>query len=154
MQTEADKSAEKRRIKSFNELVAHYQEQAAANSEEYGFLNVSGHEVPDPTVMSPPAGYNPGTDMFEHMRQMIRAEISRAAALEEFETEEEANDFDIDDDVDWSSPWEEYFDPAPGHATGPGQDPPPEPPPAPADAPDRGGGGAEPPSGQAAPTAS
>lgn len=105
-------------------LIQHYMEIAIANSEEYGFLNVRGHEVPDPTIMEPPLGYQAQPDIFEMQRRMIRHELSRIAAEEEFETFEESDDFDIEDDpVDYTSPWEEFFDPSPGQPSGPPADP-------------------------------
>lgn len=105
-------------------LIDHYMQQAIANSATYGFLNVRGQEVPDPTVVEPPLGYIQQPDIFEQMRRMIRHEVSQAAAAAEFETFEEADDFEVDDEpVDYTSPWEEYFDPAPGEPAGPQADP-------------------------------
>lgn len=120
----------------------------------YGFLNILGQEVPDPTVVEPPIGYVAQPDLMEQMRRMLRNEMSALAAANEFETFEEADDFDVEDDpVDYSSPYEEFFDPpagSPAGPTGPTRADPNADPPV---SPEAGGGGAQPPSGQTAPTA-
>lgn len=127
-QTQADLRAAELRDQAHEELVEHYINQAilAARGElnddgtPIAFLNVRGHEVPDPTVVEPPLGYVPQPDLMEQMRRMVRNELSRLAEDSEAESFEEADDFDIDDDpVDYSSPYEEFFDPAPGAPTGP-----------------------------------
>lgn len=160
--SEHDKKAEKNRQKAREELIAQYEIEAAqAAHSEYAFLNVMGQEVPDPTIVEPPIGYIRQPDLMELMRRMIRNELSTVAENSEFETFEDADDFDIDDDpVDYTSPYEEFFDPAPGAPTGPPgqihperQDPN-QPPPQLKEGDERGGGGAEPPGGQAAPSAS
>lgn len=167
IQSDADKRAEALRDLARQNLIDHYIQVAITAADGlldddgdpigYGFLNVLGQEVPDPTVVEPPLGYVAQPDLMEQMRRMVRSEMSRIAELQEFETFEEADDFDIDEDpVDYSSPYEMFFDPpagAPAGPTGPDR-PDPNAPPVAADATDRGGGGAEPPSGQAAPTAS
>lgn len=119
-QSEHDKIAEKIRREEMEKLIEQYTLEAAAASEEFGFLNVRGHEVPDPTVMEPPLGHIQQPDLMEMMRRMVRNTISDVAAQAEFETFEEADDFEIDDDpVDYASPYEMYFDPAPGSPAGP-----------------------------------
>lgn len=157
--SEHDKVAERIREEERLKLIDHYTQQAIEASHDYGFLNVRGHEVPDPTVLEPPIGYVATPDIFEQMRRMVRNELSKIAEAQEFETFEEADDFDIDDDpVDYASPYEMYFDPGAGGPAGPPQrdvrpDPNAEAPPPPKDGevlpPDPGGGGAEPPGGQA-----
>lgn len=119
-QTDHDKIAERKRDEALNALIDHYMEIAVSGSDEYGFLNVSGHEVPDPTIMEPPLGFVPAPDLMAQMRSMVQNELSRIAEAQELETFEEADDFDIEDDpVDYSSPYELYFDPAPGEPPGP-----------------------------------
>lgn len=148
-----DKVMEKIRDDERQKLIDEYHIQAIDNSLEYGFLNVRGHEVPDPTVMEPPLGYVAQPDLMEMMRRMITTHLSNVAAEMEAETFEEADDFDIDDDpVDYTSPYEMYFDPGEGRDSGPpapptpphARDPnapkdgeviPPAPPPAPPDQP-------------------
>lgn len=101
-------------------------------------------EWPDPRPMSPPLGYIPETSLSEKIRQMVRSEHLRYAAMNSgMETFEEADDFDVDDDFDPSSPYEMFFDQpivsAEAHPSGtsqPLQDFP------------AGGGGAQPPSGE------
>lgn len=145
--SEHDLVVEQKREEARQALIDHYIQIAIEQSDEYGFLNVMGQEVPDPTVMEPPLGYIAQPDLITQMRNMMRTELSRIAAEAEFETLEEADDFDIDEDpVDYSSPYEEFFDPPPGAPAGPpGEvrpEPNPEPPPPP---PGAGGGGAQPP---------
>lgn len=57
-----------------------------------------GREVSNPVPMEPPVGYLKQPSIFENMRAMVRAELSRKAAEEGFETEDEAENFDIPDD--------------------------------------------------------
>lgn len=60
-------------------------------------------QIPDSTPMEPPVGYVQPPDLMEQMRQMVRSELLRRAAdAEGFESEEEANDFELgpDDEVD------------------------------------------------------
>lgn len=96
------------------------------------YLNKLGQEMGDPVPTAPPVGYTPGPSLSDMVRRMIHNEISTAAELNEFETFEEADDFDVEDDPpDPRTPYEAVFDPPP-------------PPPAPAE----GGGGAQPPGDQ------
>lgn len=120
-QSDNDRKAEASRDAAKEDLIAQYELQAAAASEDgLAFLNLLGQEVPDPTIIDPPLGYIQQPDLMELMRRMIRSEFSQVVANTEFETFEEADDFEVDDDpVDYSSPYEEYFDPAPGAPKGP-----------------------------------
>lgn len=153
--SEHDLVMEKIRNEEREKLINHYMQTAIENSAEYGFLNVRGHEVPDPTVIEPPIGYVQQPDVMEQMRRMVRNELSRIADAQEFETFEEADDFDIDDDpVDYTSPYEMYFDPPAAGPDGPPAEPhplradpnaprdgeviPPQPPPAPPAEPKQG----------------
>lgn len=73
-----------------------------------------GREIPDPTPMQPPVGYNRQPSLSEQIRAMVVSEKLRleaqAAGLETFE---EADDFDVGDDFEQerSSPYEANFDP-------------------------------------------
>lgn len=148
--SEHDLVVRKKREEARQALIEHYIQIAIEQSDEYGFLNVMGHEVPDPTVVEPPLGYVAQPDLMEMMRRMIHNQLSAIAAQAEFETMEEADDFDIEDDpVDYTSPYEEFFDPAPGAPGGPPGETraaPNEAPQPPETPPDAGGGGAQPPS--------
>lgn len=147
-QSDHDKVAEAKREEAKHALIDHYIQVAINQSDEYGFLNVMGHEVPDPTVIEPPLGYVAQPDLMEQMRAMVRNTLSQIAQENEFESFEEADDFDIDDDpVDYSSPYELYFDPEEGQPPGP-IEPPPEP------VKSGGGGGEPPPDSPAAPASS
>lgn len=75
-------------------------------------LNDKGQEVLDPIPMAPPVGYDKPFDMFAHVRNMVRSEHLRIAALEAGqETFEESDDFEVGEDYDPNSPYEEVFDP-------------------------------------------
>lgn len=77
-------------------------------------LDAEGREIGDPVPMAPPVGYTPELSMIEIVRQQIRGEHLRLAALNsEMETFEEADDFEVSegDEIDIISPWEEQFDP-------------------------------------------
>lgn len=54
----------------------------------------------------------------DRIREVIRSELSEKAAANDFETFEEANDFDIEDDDFWDpeTPYEEVFEPEPDPA--------------------------------------
>lgn len=118
-------------------------------SVQQQYLDAHGREIPDPTPMAPPVGYVRRPSIAEQMRQMIQQasyEASQAGA----ETEEEANDFDVDDGEPWS-PYEDEFEidpamemmlarqsvspPAPSAAGAAPQAPTPNPPPAAAPSP-------------------
>lgn len=75
--------------------------------------NVYGQELPDPTPMAPPVGYNRQPSLTEKIRSMIRSEALRQEALRAgAETFDEADDFNVDDDaeLDPHSQWENDFD--------------------------------------------
>lgn len=120
-ESDNDRKAAAARDAAKEDLISFYETVAAKASEgDLAFLNLLGQEVPDPTIVDPPLGYVPQPDLMELMRRMIRNELSSAIDNSEFETFEEADDFDIDDDpVDYQSPYEEFFDPAPGAPKGP-----------------------------------
>lgn len=73
-----------------------------------------GREIPDPTPMQPPIGYNRQPSLAEQMRAMILSEqLAQEARAAGHETFEEADDFDVGDDFDAErhSPYEANFDP-------------------------------------------
>lgn len=75
-------------------------------------LDQFGHEIPDPTPLSLPAGFKRPETLAEQVQRLVRTHISREAAEAGFETFEEAEDFDLPDDPDDpNTPYEEYFDP-------------------------------------------
>lgn len=82
------------------------------------FLDEFGREIPDPTPMAPPVGYQRAKSMTEIIREQIQGEALKQAAREMGkESWEEADDFDVGDDFDPTSPWEEQYDPV-GYAPG------------------------------------
>lgn len=69
-----------------------------AKMDERG-LTLDGKELPDPTPMAPPVGFVKQPSMIENIRNMIRSEALRQAALETgHESFEDADDFDVPDD--------------------------------------------------------
>jgi hypothetical protein len=92
----------------------------------YPYLDAKGREVLDPTPMAPPIGYKRQPSMIDHIRSVVRREMSEAAARREMETFEEADDFEIGDDFDPSSPYEEIFEPAVSEPAAPVEAPPPK----------------------------
>lgn len=75
-------------------------------------LNEKGQEVLDNTPISIPVPFNRPEPLHLRIRRMIL--LAQREAGEGYETEEEANDFDVPDDPnpDPTSPWEENFLPA------------------------------------------
>lgn len=74
-------------------------------------LDGYGREIPDPTPMAPPLGYQRQPTMVDIMRGMIRShQLAMEAAAAGYETFDEADDFDVGD-VDPSSPYEGDFEP-------------------------------------------
>lgn len=73
-----------------------------------------GYEIPDPTPMAPPIGYNRQPSLAEQIRAMIVSQkLAQEAAEAGAETFEEADDFEIGDDFEQErhSPYEANFDP-------------------------------------------
>lgn len=63
-----------------------------------------GHEILNPTPMQPPLGYKRAPSLVEQIREQIRAH--KHLEDNEPETEEEADDFEIEDDPQPHSRWE------------------------------------------------
>lgn len=83
----------------------------------YDRIDELGREIPDPVPMAPPVGYQRQPSLTERIRDMVRSEHLRIAALEAGqETFEEADDFEVGDDLDPSTPYEEVFDPVDSEA--------------------------------------
>lgn len=61
-------------------------------------LNERGHEVPDPTPVAMPVGFERPPSMIEMIRMHIRRELSEHAQSQGAETFEEAEDFEIEDE--------------------------------------------------------
>jgi len=64
----------------------------------------NGHEVLNPTPMQPPLGYRPQLSLAEQIRQQVRQ--LKSLDDTEPETEDEADDFEIEDDPQPQSRWE------------------------------------------------
>lgn len=74
-------------------------------------LNAQGYEIPDNTPVELPTRLRLPPNRIYQMRQLVRAELSRAAAEQGHETFAEADDFDLPDGEEWLSPYEETFEP-------------------------------------------
>lgn len=96
-------------------------------------LDEKGWEIPDQTPVAIPVRIQRYER--DHIREIIRQELSRQAEDDGFETWEDADDFDVGDDFDPYSPYEEEFDPSTGASLwdnqSPSADAPPDPPPPP-----------------------
>lgn len=75
-------------------------------------IDIFGYEHPDPQPLEVPMrGVQPGLDLL--IREYVRREVSSLASENEFDTFEEADDFDIEDDpLDKLTEYEKVFDPA------------------------------------------
>lgn len=70
-------------------------------------LNAGGQEVPDPRPMEPPVGYVAQPTLMELMASMLQQHQRAQELLEEdFDTEEDADDFDVGEDYEPESPHE------------------------------------------------
>lgn len=84
-----------------------------------------GMEFPNPVPQAPPLGYKKQPSLMDNIRDMIRR-ASEEAAHQGFETEEEADDFEVGDDydpMDRTTPWEAHFHPGVQEALLPRQAP-------------------------------
>lgn len=84
-------------------------------------IGSDGKEYPDPIPTAPPIGYQNPPDLMTMIRTMIQSEqVRQKLAQEDWETFEEADDFDIEDDpIDPLTPYEKVFEPP---ATDPSKD--------------------------------
>lgn len=84
-------------------------------------IGSDGKEYPDPIPTAPPIGYQNPPDLMTMIRTMIQSEALRQKlAQEDFETFEEADDFEIEDDpIDPLTPYEKVFEPNPALAKKP-----------------------------------
>lgn len=73
-------------------------------TDKHNRHTADGEEVLNPTPVQPPLGYNPQPSIRDQIRQQVMA--LKAAENMEPETEEEADDFDIEDDPPIPSRWE------------------------------------------------
>lgn len=72
----------------------------------------AGREVLDPVPMAPPVKLDRGMTQAEHVRRLVRNELSLAAVEEGEESFEEADDFDTGEDDDFPmTQYEREFDP-------------------------------------------
>lgn len=77
------------------------------NHPKHKALTAQGHEVPDPVPLAPPIGYVKPHSIFDQVREMIRSdELRKAALMAGAETFDESDDFDIGDDYEPDAPYE------------------------------------------------
>lgn len=73
-------------------------------------FNARNEEILDPTPLALPAGMKKPESLHDQIRRLIKSErLQQALSAQGYETEEEANDFDVGDDYDPSTPYEEQF---------------------------------------------
>lgn len=78
------------------------------------YLDDQGRELPNPTPIAPPLGYQKQPTIRETIRNMVLSErLRQEAQAAGVETFEEADDFEVGDDYDPTSPYEEVFEPLP-----------------------------------------
>lgn len=73
-------------------------------TDKYNRFDENGHEILNPTPMQPPLGFKPIPSLVEQIRMQVR-QLKHLDDMEP-ETEEEADDFEIDDDPTPQSRWE------------------------------------------------
>lgn len=73
--------------------------------------NELGQEMPDPVPVAPPVGYKPGPTLQDTILHMLKQQALRVAAdTADFDSPEEADDFEIEDDpLDPLTPYEAEF---------------------------------------------
>lgn len=78
----------------------------------------NGREIPDPVPFAVPTDLKRPDTLAEMIKRMVRSETLNAAiASEDFDTFDEASDFDVEDDpLDPHTPYEAVFDPIPDPA--------------------------------------
>lgn len=76
-------------------------------------LNAKGQEIPDPTPIEVPIGFNRPPTIQEQIAKYVQS-ANLLAQQTGYESFEEAEDFDVGDDLDPSTPYELDFD----HTTG------------------------------------
>lgn len=73
-------------------------------TDKYNRFNEDNHEILNPTPIAPPVGYKPTLSLVEQIRQQVR--MAKHMDDMEPESEEEADDFEIEDDPIIESRWE------------------------------------------------
>lgn len=76
------------------------------------FITPDGAEIPDPRSLELPVGFERPESIQETIRRLVTdPAIREQLQVDNVETFDEADDFEIDDDVPLVSPHEEQFDP-------------------------------------------
>lgn len=73
-------------------------------TDKYNRHSEDNKEILNPTPMQPPLGYKPSLSLSEQIRQSVRQHLAMVDM--DPETEEEADDFEIDEDPIMESRWE------------------------------------------------
>lgn len=79
-------------------------EKVYQTTDKYNRFNEDNQEILNPTPIAPPVGYKPALSLVEQIRQQVR--MAKHMDDNEPETEEEADDFDIQEDPIVESRWE------------------------------------------------
>lgn len=96
----------------------------------YAIFNLLGRQVPDPEPKEIPLSARRPESLRDQVQAMVQSELRRYAELNNWETPEEADDFEVDDDPDPRSDYE-YVDMEPEEGPPDPPAPPVDPPPAP-----------------------
>jgi len=94
-------------MKTIEKVVEGHEEQVTGPKINAHRLDECGREIVDGRPMQPPVGYVEQPSIFEQMRAAM-VEASLRAASMGMETEEEANDFYIEDDPESGVPPSQY----------------------------------------------
>lgn len=94
-------------------------------TEGKAILAPDGSEILNPVPVAPPIGYVAEPSMMDMIDKRIRAHSAMLAAAMEIDSEEEMNDFDIEDDFDPMSVYEFAAMPDDFPGRDPAQPPPP-----------------------------
>ena len=87
-----------------------------------GRLDEKGREIPDPTPVSLPVGFQTPEPLDVRIQRLVRTQLSNLADEQGYETFEEAEDFEVpDDDMDPATPFEMEFDPTLGREVSPAE---------------------------------
>jgi pyruvate/2-oxoacid:ferredoxin oxidoreductase beta subunit len=87
-----------------------YKEHVKSNIKDKAQLDEKGAEILDSTPLAIPVGFRKPPTLQDQMKKYVQIEMSRLAESQEFETWEEANDFEIGDDYEAKSKYQEDFD--------------------------------------------
>jgi len=100
------------------EVLAEDGEIISKETVEFAYTRQGRHEIgkeyPNPTPIAPPIGFVPSDPVHEVIARMVMRGVAEQIARErgeDFESPEEADDFEVGDDFDPEAPYEHDFEP-------------------------------------------